>query len=60
MLGKKINIENYPSRKEYLVALAIEYINETSRFVGAPEIFYDDAECGGSCLADDLKGEFEI
>jgi|GEM_PF-4241344 len=60
MLGNKIKKENYQSRKEYLVALAIEYINETSEFVGAPEVFYDDAECDGASLASDLQEEFGI
>lgn len=48
-------------RKTYLVRLAIEYIKEHTGYVGMDdELFYDDAECDGYCLADDLRIEFDI
>jgi len=48
-------------RKEYLVRLAIDYIRDHTGFVGVDDsIYYDDAECDGYALADDLSSEFEI
>ena len=49
------------NRQEYLVRLAIAYIRSHTGFVGMDdEIFYDDAECDGYALADDLEDEFNI
>ena len=49
------------SRKDYLVRLAIEYIIEHTGYVGSDDmLYYDDAECDGYCLAEDLRSEFEI
>ena len=48
-------------RKTYLVRLAIEYIKEHTGYVGMDdELYYDEAECDGYCLADDLRIEFDI
>lgn len=48
-------------RKTYLVRLAIEYIKEHTGYVGMDDgLFYDEAECDGYCLADDLRIEFDI
>ena len=48
-------------RKTYLVRLAIEYIKEHTGYVGIDdELFYDETECDGYCLADDLMIEFDI
>lgn len=61
MLGKNIKPENFNSRKEYLVKLAIEYINSHTGYMGVDDgIFYDNAECDGCALAEDLKLEFNI
>jgi hypothetical protein len=48
-------------RKTYLVRLAIEYIIQHTGYFGMDdELFYDEAECDGYCLADDLRIEFDI
>lgn len=47
-------------RKTYLVRLAIEYINSESGYDHNQQIFYDEAECDGYCLAEDLRLEFNI
>lgn len=48
-------------RKDYLVRLAIAYIKDHTGYVGMDDgIFYDDTECGGYALADDLGYEFDI
>lgn len=57
---KYIQKEN-EDRREYLVRIAIDYIENHTGFIGVDdEIFYDDAECDGYCLAEDLKAEFDI
>lgn len=49
------------SRGEYLVRLAIVYIKDHSGIIGCDDdLFYDEAECDGFCLADDLMYEFDI
>lgn len=46
-------------RKTYLVRLAIAYIyGGLSRGELQETIFYDEAECDGYCLLDDLETEF--
>jgi len=59
MIGKDIKQEDFKSRQEYLVAVAIEYIRNHTGFMGVDDdVFYDDAECDGYALADDLENEF--
>jgi hypothetical protein len=48
-------------RKDYLVRLAIAYIESHTGFIGIDDIvYYDEAECDGYALAEDLKIEFEV
>jgi len=57
----KIEEKKGEKRAEYLVRLAIEFIKTHSGFYGVDDrLFYDDAECDGYCLADDLMIEFDI
>jgi hypothetical protein len=50
--------ENEP-RKDYLVRIAIWYIEQHTGFVGIDDrVIYDEAECGA--LAEDLRIEFDI
>ena len=51
--------EDCKDRKEYLIRLTIEYLNHSAQFLDS-RICYDDAECDGFCLADDLAIEFDI
>ncbi len=61
MIGQDIKQEDFASRKEYLVRLAIEYIKNHTGFMGMDDdVFFDDAECDGYALADDLASEFDI
>ena len=53
MIGKTLLQEDFKSRKQYLVALAIEYIREHTGYVGVD----DD---GGYALANDLAYEFKL
>ena len=49
------------NRKDYLVRIAIAFINEHCDYVGVDyTINYDDAECDGYCLAEDLRAEFDL
>lgn len=49
------------TRKEYLVRVAVYYIEQHTGYLGIDDcIFYDDAECDGYCLAEDLRAEFNI
>jgi len=49
------------TRKEYLVRLAILYIDDHTGFVGADDdVFYDGTMCDGYCLAEDLRCEFDL
>jgi hypothetical protein len=60
MLGKDKKQSDFKSRKEYLVALAIEYIEGHTEYIGGDKIYYDEAECDGLALAEDLRIEFDI
>ena len=61
MIGKTLLQEDFKSRKEYLVALAIEYVREHTGYVGVDDdVFFDGAECDGYALANDLAYEFEL
>ena len=49
------------TRKNYLVRIAIAYIEEHIGYVGVDDfMIYDKAECDGYCLADDLRIEFNV
>jgi hypothetical protein len=54
--------ENEP-RKDYLIRVAVAYLKEVDH-TGAfathyPDtIIYDEADCDGECLAEDLENEF--
>jgi hypothetical protein len=52
--------QDFPSRKEYLVALAIRFIKVNTWDLGDKRIFYDEAVCDGFCLANDLMIEFDF
>ena len=57
----KLEQKENEKRQEYLVRLAIAYIIEHTGYVGVDDyLFYDDAECDGYCLAEDLRNEFDI
>lgn len=54
--------ENEP-RKDYLIRVVVAYLREvdyTGQFVtNLPDtITYDEADCDGGCLADDIEQEF--
>jgi hypothetical protein len=57
----KIEQKENEKRQEYLVRLAIAYIIQHTGYIGIDDyLFYDDAECDGYCLAEDLRNEFYI
>lgn len=61
MLGVEFKEEDFPDRKTYLVALAIEYIKEHTGYVGVDDrVFMDEGQCDGYTLANDLEIEFEL
>ena len=50
-------------RQIMLLKIAIQYIENTAGIIGIESIaplYYDEAECDGYCLAEDLKIEFEL
>jgi len=49
-------------RKKYLVRLAIDYIESHTGILGmeADTIYYDEANYDGTCLANDLRLEFDF
>ncbi len=52
---------DFENRQQYLVALAIKYIESHSGYVGIDDdVFYDDAEYDVSALVYDLMGEFNL
>lgn len=57
----KIEEKENETRKEYLVKLAIAFLRENSGYgLQNDTLFYDEAECDGFCLAEDLSAEFDI
>lgn len=46
------------SRRNYLVRVAIAYIENHSDQSGC--LFYDETDCDGYCLVEDLTNEFEL
>ena len=60
MLRKEeYNEKDYESRKEMLVAIAIDCLRENAGFIDST-FHYDGAECDAYCVADDLADEFEL
>lgn len=57
MLLLKKKQSDFETRKEYLVYVAINFIKHYSPDETA---FYDETECDGSCLAEDLISEFDV
>jgi hypothetical protein len=54
-----------PTRKDILLRAAFDMLRkcEDSHYVISPSettVFYDDAECDGSCLADDIASVLGI
>jgi len=63
MKNIEIKLRENESRKDYLIRVAVAYLKEvdhTGQFqTNYPDtIKYDDADCDGHCLADDLENEF--
>ena len=57
----KLKENKNENRKDFLVRLAIAFLNENSGYsLENDTLYYDDAECDGYCLAEDLKAEFNI
>ncbi len=57
----RIEQKENEERKEYLVRLAIAFLRENSGYsLQNDTLYYDEAECDGFCLADDLTIEFDI
>ena len=57
MLRLKKKQSDFETRKEYLIYIAINFLREHAYEYTA---FYDEAECDGTCLADDLRIEFDV
>ncbi len=58
-----VKLRKGESRKDYLIRVAVAYlkhVDHTGHFqTGYPDtINYDEADCDGACLADDLEAEF--
>ena len=61
MICTELKEQDFKNRKEYLVTIAIEYIRNHTGFVGMDdEVFFDEAQCDGYALANDLAIEFEL
>lgn len=53
--------QDFDSRKHYLVALAIAFLEENTGYYGLEDTLnYDETTCDGYCLAQDLKDEFNL
>jgi hypothetical protein len=49
------------TRKNFLLRLAMTYIKDHTGYMGMDDmLFYDEAECDGYCLADDIEIEFDV
>lgn len=58
-----VKLREGESRKDYLIRVTVAYlkhVDHTGHFsTGYPDtINYDEADCDGSCLANDLEAEF--
>lgn len=61
MIYPEFEEQDCKDRKEYLVKLAILFLRNHCGYVGMDDrIFFDEAECDGYALADDLGYEFDI
>ena len=61
MIGRNKTEQDFETRKEYLVWLAIQYIENHTGYVGMDDdVFFDKAKCDGYALAEDLRIEFDI
>ena len=61
MIRPKFKEEDCKDRKEYLVKLAILFLRNHCGYVGMDDgIFFDEAECDGYALADDIESEFNL
>lgn len=49
------------TRKNFLLRMAIQYINDHTGYIGVDDtLFYDESECDGYCLANDIEAEFDV
>lgn len=61
MICTDLKEQDFIDRKDYLIAVAIEYIRSHTGFVGMDDrVFYDEARCDGYALANDLAIEFHL
>ena len=57
----KMKEQDFDNRKQYLVALAIAFLEENTGYSGLEDTLnYDETTCDGYCLAQDLKDEFNL
>ena len=54
----KVKQKENETRKDYLIRVAIEMLNENAYNIDAIE--YDETECDAFCLAEDLRFEFDV
>ena len=54
----KVKQKENETRKDYLIRVAIEMLNENAYNID--NIEYDEAECDAFCLAEDLRLEFDV
>ncbi len=48
-------------RKDYLARVMVAYLENAFNLEnGYAILIYDDAECDGNCLAEDIRAEFDI
>ena len=52
----EITLQKNETRKNYLIRVAIAFLNDNSH--ACDTIIFDEAECDGFCLADDLEFKF--
>ncbi len=57
MLVLKKKQEDFADRGEYLLYVAINFINTHARYETA---VFDEAECDGACLIEDIQVEFDV
>lgn len=54
----KVKQKESETRKDYLIRVAIEMLNENGYSIDTIE--YDEAKCDAFCLAEDLMIEFNV
>lgn len=57
---QKITKKEGEDRKTYLARVAVALLEANDGTMTEETIIYDDAECDASCLAEDMKNEFDI